>query len=95
MLGFGTLGQAVSENFFFRNRQIRNKNFLCWPRLLTGRDEMSNRYRGSSIDASYQVSVYLARRFQRKKTFRNQPIRNRNCLCQSCLLTNRDEMSNL
>jgi hypothetical protein len=30
------------------------------------RDEMSNLYRGHSIDASYQVSVHLAKRFQRR-----------------------------
>jgi hypothetical protein len=32
---------------------------------------MSNLYRGPSIDASYQVSVYLAKRLQ-EKIFRNQ-----------------------
>jgi hypothetical protein len=39
-------------------------NFYClWsPCLITDRDEMSNLYRGSAIDASYQVSVHLARR---------------------------------
>ena len=31
------------------------------------RDEMSNVYRGPSIDASYQVSVHLAKRFQRRR----------------------------
>jgi signal transduction histidine kinase len=31
------------------------------------RDEMSNLYRGPSIDASYQVSVHLAQGFQRKR----------------------------
>ena len=30
--------------------------------MLTDRNEMSNIYRGSSIDASYQVSVHLAKR---------------------------------
>jgi hypothetical protein len=30
------------------------------------RDEMSNLYRGPSIDASYQVSVHLAEGFQRR-----------------------------
>jgi hypothetical protein len=30
-------------------------------------DEMSNLYRGPSIDASYQVSVHLAERFQRRR----------------------------
>ena len=31
------------------------------------RDEMSNLYRGHPIDASYQVSVRLAKRFQRRR----------------------------
>jgi hypothetical protein len=30
-------------------------------------DEMSNLYRGPSIDASYQVSVLLAEGFQRRR----------------------------
>ena len=34
--------------------------------LLTDRDEMNILYRGPSIDASYQVSVHLAKRFQRR-----------------------------
>jgi hypothetical protein len=29
-------------------------------------DEMSNLYRGSPIDVSYQVSVHLAKQFQRR-----------------------------
>jgi hypothetical protein len=35
--------------------------------LLTDRDEMSNIYRGPSIDDSYQVSVHLAKGFQRRR----------------------------
>jgi hypothetical protein len=31
------------------------------------RDEMSILYRGHAIDASYQVSVHLAKRFQRRR----------------------------
>jgi len=31
------------------------------------RDEMSNLYRGPSIDASYPVSVHLAKGFQRRR----------------------------
>ena len=46
------------------------------------------------VDASYQVSVHLARQFQ-KRFFRYRPIRNKNCLWWPCLLTDRDEMSNL
>jgi hypothetical protein len=31
------------------------------------RDEMSNLYRGLSIDASYHVPIHLAKRFQRRR----------------------------
>ena len=54
---------------FFRNQPIGNKNGLWWPCLLTDQDEMSNLYRGPAIDASYQVSVHLAKRFQRRRFF--------------------------
>ena len=33
--------------------------------------------------------------FKGKDFFRNQPIRNKNCMWWPCLLTDRDEMSNL
>jgi hypothetical protein len=65
LVSFGSFGQAVSEEKIFKNRPIRNKNCLWRPCLLMDRDEMSNLYRGHSIDASYQVSVHLAKRFQR------------------------------
>jgi hypothetical protein len=54
----GSFGQAVSEEKIFKNLSIRNKNCLWQPCLLMDRDEMSKLYRGPSIDASYQVSVY-------------------------------------
>jgi hypothetical protein len=61
------LAKRFQRRRFFRNQPIRNKNFLWWPRLLMDRDEMSNLFRGPSIDASYQVSNHLAKRFQRKR----------------------------
>ena len=64
---FVSFCQAVTEEKIFRNRPIRNKNCLCWPCLLMDRDEMSNIYRRPSIDASYQVSINLAKRFQRRR----------------------------
>ena len=54
---------------------------------------MSNLYRGHSIDASYQVSVHLDNRFQRRRILRYTPSRNKNCLWWYCLLTDRNEMS--
>ena len=77
-------GKRFQRRRFFRNQPIRNKNGLWWPYLLTDRDKMSNLYREPSIGASYQVSVHLAKRFQRRRFFRNRPIRNKNCMWWPC-----------
>jgi hypothetical protein len=70
---FGSFDQAVSERKIFieitTNYWIRYKNCLWWAYLWTDQDEMSNLYRGSSITASYQVSVHLAMQFQRRRFF--------------------------
>ena len=84
------LAKLFQSRRFFRNRPIRNKNCLWWPCLLMDQDKMSNLYRGSSIDVSYQISVHLWKWFQRRRFFRNQPIRNKNGLWQPCLLTDRN-----
>ena len=70
------LAKRFQRRIFFRNRPIRNKNCLWLPCLLTDQDKMFNLYRGPSIDASYQVSIHLAKRFQRRRFSRNRPIRN-------------------
>ena len=67
LICFGSFGHAVSEEKINKNRPVRNKNGLWWPRLLMDRDKMSNLYRGHSIDISYQVSVHLAEGFQRRR----------------------------
>ena len=59
--------KQFQRRWFFRNRPIRNKNCMWWPCLLTDQDEMTNLHRGHSINASYQVSVNLAKRFQRRR----------------------------
>jgi hypothetical protein len=46
---------------------ILNRFCLRQPCLLTERDEISILYRGPSIDASYQVSVQLAKQFQGRR----------------------------
>ena len=60
-------GKAVSEEIFFINQPIKNKNGLWRPCLLTDRDEMSILHRGPSIDTSYQVLVHLVKWFQRRR----------------------------
>jgi hypothetical protein len=69
LLSFGSFGKTVSEEKNFKNQPIRNKSCLWQSCLLTDWDEMSNLYRRPSIDASYQVSVHLAKRFQRRRFF--------------------------
>ena len=88
------LAKRLQSRRFFRNQTIRNKNCLWRPCLITNWDEMSTLYRRLAIDDSYQVSVHLAKRFQRRRFFRTRPIRNKNCLWWTCLLTYQDEMSN-
>jgi hypothetical protein len=67
---FGAFGQAVSEEkIFFRNQPIRKKTCLWQPCLLMDRDEIINLNSGPTIDASYQVAVHLAKRFQRRRFF--------------------------
>ena len=87
------LAKRLQRKSCFRNRPIRNKNCLWQPYLLMDHNEMSKFYRGPPIDASYQVSVHLAKRFQRRR-LKNRPIRKKNCLWRPCLITDRDEMSN-
>jgi hypothetical protein len=89
------LAKQFQMRRFFSNRPIRNKNCLRRPCLLTNQDEMCNLYKGPSINASYQVSVHLAKWFQKRRFFRNQPIRNKNCLWRLCLLMDRDKICNL
>ena len=64
---FRLFGQAVSEEKIFLNQPIRNKNCLWQPCLLMDGDDMSKLYGGPYIDASYQVSVHLAKRFQSRR----------------------------
>jgi hypothetical protein len=68
----------------FRNQPIRNKNGLWWPCLLTDWDEMSILYRGPFIDASYQVSVHLAKWLQMRRFLKISQSETRMACSDSC-----------
>ena len=87
------LAKRFQRKCCFSNRPIRKKNCLWRPCLLTDQNGMRNSHRGPSIDASYHVSVQLAKLFQSRRFFRNRPIRNKNCLWWPCFLMDRDKMS--
>ena len=89
------LAKRFQRRRFFRNQPIRNKNCLWWACLLTDQDEMSNLYRGPTIDASYQVWFIWRSGFRGEDFFRNQPIRKKNCWWWPCLLTDLDVMINI
>ena len=86
-------------NFYLKNTSSYNKLEAQWTEAvsLTFHSALRklNTQPSIHVDASYQVSVHLARQFQRRRLFRYRPIRNKNCLCWPCLLTDQVEMSNV
>jgi hypothetical protein len=60
------LDKRFQRRRFLEIYQIRNKNCLWRPCLPMDQDEMNTLYRGPPIDPSYQVSVHLAKWFQRR-----------------------------
>ena len=63
--------------------------------FVNGSDLNEQFYRGPSKDASYKVSIHLSKRFRGKDFFTNQQIGDKKGLWRSCLLMDRDKMSNL
>jgi hypothetical protein len=73
----------------YRNRPITSKNCLWWPFLSIDPDEMSNLYIASPLDAFYEVS--FGHLVSAENNLKNQPIRKKNHLWRSCLLTDREK----
>jgi hypothetical protein len=66
---FGSFGQSVSEekNLKKSANQKQELPVVCMFVNGSGRNEQSLQGAGSSIDASYKVSVHLANRFQKRR----------------------------
>ena len=64
---FRFFGQAVSEKKKIFKSANQKQELTVAAMFVTDRDKMSTLYRGPSIDASYQVSFYLATGFQRRR----------------------------
>ena len=63
--------------------------------FVTDRDEMSNLYRGPSIDVSYQVSIHLTKQFQRRRFLEMYQSEIRIACGGDVYSQNQDEMGNL
>ena len=89
-----SFGQAVSDQKIFQKSTNQKQKLPVAAMFVNGSGRNEQFHRGSSIHASYLVSVHLAKRFQMRRIFRNQPIRHKNCMWWPCLLMDRDEMIN-
>ena len=89
------LAKRFQRRRFLKTQPIRIKNCLWRPCFLSDRDEMNKLYKGPPIDASCKVWFHLAKRFQRRRFLKTQPIRIKNCLWRPCFLSDRDEMNKL
>ena len=63
-LQFIWLSSLKKEDFLEINQSEKR---IAYGSLLTDLDKMSSLHRGPYIDASYQVSVHLAKQFQRRR----------------------------
>jgi hypothetical protein len=80
------LAKRFQRRRFFYESTNQQHELPVLAMIVSG-SNMSNLYRGPSIDATYHVSVHLAKRFRSRRFFWNLPIINMNGLHWPCLLT--------
>ena len=88
---FSSFGKAVSEEKIFQKSTNQKQELSVADMFVNESGGIEQSYnRSPSVDAFYQVSVHLTKRFQRNIFFRNQPIRNKNCQWWPYLLTDQN-----
>ena len=88
------LPSAFRGDFFLEIDQ--SETIIDWqPWLLMNRKDMSNFNRGPYKDAPIKFRFIWPSGFRADIFFRNQPIRNKNCLWRPRLFMNRDKISKL
>ena len=91
----GSFGHVVSEEKIFSNSPIRNNNRPWWPCLLMEYERNKYSLQRTSHRCFLPSFGSFGQAVSEEKNFKNQPIRNKNCLWWSCLSMDRDGMSNL
>ena len=91
---FDSFGREVSEEKIFQRSTNQKHELPVAAMFVYGSQLDEQSLQSPSKDASYQISIHLAKGFQRRRFFRNQPIRSKNCLWWPCLFTDRNQMSN-
>ena len=84
---FDSFDQAVSEKKILQKSTNQKQELPMAAMFVNGSELNQQLYKGLSKDTSYRFSIHLVKRFQRRRFFRNQSIRNKNCLWRPCLLT--------
>ena len=85
---FSSFGKAVSVEKIFQKSTNQKQEWPVAAMFANGSELNELSLQRTSKDASYQILIHLARRFKRRRFFRNQPIRNKNGLWRPCLRNN-------
>ena len=89
------LTKRFQRRRFFRNQQIGNKNCLWWPCFVNGSGRNEQSLQRTCHRCFLPSFSSFGQAVSEEKILKTWPIRNKNCLWRSCLLMDRDKMSNL
>jgi hypothetical protein len=66
---FDSFGKVVSEKKIFSKSTNQKQELPLTAMFVNGSELNSNLYKGPSKDDSYQISIHLAKRLQRRRFF--------------------------
>ena len=92
---FGSFGQAVSEENTFQKSSNQKQELSVVAIFVNGSGRNQQSQQRTFHRCFLSSFGSFGQMVSEEKNLKNQPIRNKNCLWWSCLLTDRDGMSNL
>ena len=92
---FALFGRVVSEEKIFQKSTNQKEKWSVVAMFVNG-SELNEQFLQKTVQGCFLPSFdSFGQAVSEENIFRNRPIRNKSCLWWPCLLTNRDEMSNL